>query len=81
MANEWIDILITYDGMEALIVKGALESEGIQVVENSLKISPFPVNMGKMGEVKLLVRKEDHQRATEILKTMEEASEEEPNDY
>ncbi len=70
-----MELLITYDEIEAQIVKKLLETEGIQVVLNSLKVRPYPVSIGRMGEVKLLVRKEDLDKAKEIIKAMENTSE------
>lgn len=70
--NEWEEILFTYDIVEAEIVKDLLESENIQVVVNSMKVTPYPVNIGKMGEVKLLVKKDDLEKARNILMIMKE---------
>lgn len=68
--SKWVELLFTYDEVEAQIVKRLLEGEGIQVVLNSMKVRPYPVSIGKMGEVKLMVREEDLERAKEILKAM-----------
>ncbi len=68
--SEWDEILFTYDEVEAQIVKGLLETEGIKVVMDSLKVRSFPVSIGRMGEIKLLVRSEDLERAREVLKAM-----------
>jgi hypothetical protein len=73
--DKWVELLVTYDEIEAQIVKKLLETEGIQVVLNSLKVRPYPVSIGRMGEVKLLVRKEDLDKAEEIIKAMENTSE------
>jgi len=70
--NEWEEILFTYDIVEAEIVKDLLELENIQVVVNSMKVSPYPVNIGMMGEVKLLVKKDDLEKARNILVIMKE---------
>jgi len=68
MNEDWVEVLITYDTLEAEIVKDLLESGGIPVVLRSSKVSPYPVNIGKMGEIKVLVRKEDKETAEEVLK-------------
>jgi hypothetical protein len=73
--NEWKEILFTYDDVEAEIVKDLLELENIQVVVNSMKISPFPVSIGRMGEIKLLVRKEDFEKAKETIQIMKNSQE------
>lgn len=73
--NEWSEVLFTYDEVEAEIVKDLLESEGIQVVVQSLKISPYPVNIGRMGEIRLIVRNGDIEKAKDILSVMEKGKE------
>jgi len=72
--SEWVELLFTYDEIEAQIVKTLLEGEGIQVVCNSMKVRPYPVSIGKMGEVKLMVMEEELERAKEILKAMGDLS-------
>lgn len=69
--DDWVELLVTYDETEVQIVKNILEGEGIQVVIKSLKVRPYPVSIGKIGEVRLLVKKEFLDKAKEILKIME----------
>jgi hypothetical protein len=73
--NEWVELLVTYDDTEIQIVKNILEAEGIEVVVNSLKIRPYPVSIGKIGEVRLLVKKDRFKDAMNILKIMKEEPE------
>ncbi|HZV46683.1 MAG TPA: DUF2007 domain-containing protein [Thermodesulfovibrionales bacterium] len=68
MSSEWVELLITYDPLEAEMIKDLLESGGITVVLRSSKVSPYPVNIGKMGEIKILVKKEDKETAEEVIK-------------
>jgi hypothetical protein len=68
MSGEWVEVLVTYDPVEAEIVKDLLESGGIPVVLRSSKVTPYPVNIGKMGEIKVLVKKEDKETAEEVIK-------------
>lgn len=68
MSEEWVEVLVTYDPVEAEIVKDLLESGGIPVVLRSSKVTPYPVNIGKMGEIKVLVRKDDKETAEELIK-------------
>ena len=68
MSEEWVEILITYDSTEAEIIKDLLESGGIPVVLRSSKLTSFPVNVGKIGEIKVLVREEDKEQAERIIK-------------
>jgi hypothetical protein len=67
MSEEWVELLITYDPVEAEIIKDILESGGIPVVLRSSKVSPYPVNIGKIGEVRLYVRKEDKETAEHVI--------------
>jgi|GEM_PF-781266 len=77
MSEEWTTLKITYDPIEAEIIKDLLESGDIPVVIRSAKVRPYPVNIGKMGEVKIMVREADRATAEEMLtKFMEESSEE-----
>lgn len=50
------------------MIKDLLESGEIETVIRSSKVTPYPVNLGKMGEVKVLVREEDRETAEELLK-------------
>jgi hypothetical protein len=68
MSSEWVEMLITYDPLEAEMIKDLLESGGIPVVLRSSKVSPYPVNIGKIGEIKILVKKEDKETAEEVIK-------------
>ncbi len=63
----WVEILVTYDALEAEMIKDLLESGEIPVVLRSSKVSPYPVNIGKMGEIKILVRKEDKESAERVI--------------
>lgn len=68
MSNKWVDVLITYDPIEAEIIKDLLESGGVPVVLRSSKVGPYPVNVGKMGEIKILVKEEDRELAEKVIK-------------
>jgi hypothetical protein len=72
MNEDWVQILVTYDTLEAEIIKDLLESGGIPVVLRSSKVSPYPVNIGKMGEIKVLVRREDKETAEDVIKGSDE---------
>ena len=72
--EEWVEILVTYDSLEAEMIKDLLESGGIPVVLRSSKVSPYPVNIGKMGEIKILVREEDKEAAESVVSAKGEES-------
>jgi hypothetical protein len=60
---------VTYDPVEAEMLKDMLEGGGIDVVLRSEKLTPFPVNVGKVGEIKLLVPKEGAEAARELIES------------
>jgi hypothetical protein len=68
MGDEWVVLLVTNDEIEAEMIKDLLESGGIPVVIRSGKVRPYPVSIGKMGEVKLLVRSADLEAAEAVIK-------------
>jgi hypothetical protein len=67
MDQEWVPVLITGDPVEAGMIKDLLESGGIPVITRSSKVSPFPVNVGKIGEIRLLVRISDREAAEKVI--------------
>lgn len=67
MPTTWVELLVTYDSLEAEIIKDLLESGGIPVVLRSAKVTPYPVNLGKMGEVKIIVKENDRERAEQVI--------------
>jgi len=67
MDKDWIELLITDDPLEAEMIKDLLESGGIPVVLRSSKVTPYPVNVGRMGEIKILVRRENRETAQEVI--------------
>ena len=69
---EWAEVLFTYDEIEAEIVQDILGAEGIEVSVRSRRVSQFPVNVCRMGEINLLVKQEDLEKARNVLKIMRE---------
>jgi hypothetical protein len=68
MPGKWIELIVTYDSLEAEMIKDLLESGGIEVEIRSAKVTPYPVNIGKMGEVKVLIKEEDRAAAEEMMR-------------
>ncbi len=63
----WVLLKIVYDETEAEIIMGLLQSGGIDVKVRSSKVLPYPVNIGKIGEIKIFVREEDLQEAERVI--------------
>jgi len=66
--DAWTVIYVTYDSLEAEMIKDLLESGEIPVVLRSSKVSPYPVNVGKIGEIKILVNYDDKEIAEKLIK-------------
>jgi len=49
------------------MIKDLLQSGGMPVVVRSSKVAPYPVNIGKMGEIRILVRVEDEEAAKQVI--------------
>jgi len=64
----WTVIYVTCDSLEAEMIKDLLESGEIPVVLRSSKVSPYPVNVGKIGEIKILVNDKDKDIAEKLIK-------------
>jgi hypothetical protein len=73
--DKWSELLVSYDEIEVQLIKNILDAENIPVVIDSLKIRPYPVNIGKIGEIRIMVREEDLKKAQEVLKIMKNPSE------
>ncbi|MBL7032416.1 MAG: DUF2007 domain-containing protein [Nitrospira sp.] len=67
---ELVEVLFTYDEIEAEIVQEVLEAEDIEVTVRSQRISLFPANVCKMGEIRLMVKDEDLERARKVIEIM-----------
>jgi hypothetical protein len=68
MENEWVELLITNSEIEAAMIKDLLESGGIAVTMRSARVRPYPVSIGRMSEIKILVKKTDLEAAQAFLK-------------
>ena len=66
--SEWSELLVTYDEIEAEMIKDLLESGGIPVKIRSSKVTPYPVNIGKMGEIRILVKEDDLEAAKAVIR-------------
>ncbi len=77
------ELVVVYTAMGELnadVIKGRLESAGIPVMLQSESESVFPMSVGEMGEVKLLVPKDQEQAARAVLDQVPEAEAAEPEE-
>ncbi|MBN2653930.1 MAG: DUF2007 domain-containing protein [Nitrospirae bacterium] len=62
-----MELVSTNDPLEAEMIMSILKSGGVTAVMKSSRVTPYPVNIGKMGEIKILVPEEDLQTAREAI--------------
>lgn len=67
MSEKWVEVFVTSDPLEAEMIKDLLESGDVPVVLRPSKVSPYPVTIGKMGEIKILVRASDKALAESVI--------------
>jgi hypothetical protein len=70
--GDFEEVFVTYDPVEAEMLKDVLEGGGIDVVLRSAKVTPFPVNVGKTGEIQILVPKPDAAEARKLIESFVE---------
>ena len=69
--ESWTQVALLADDVEADLVRGFLESEGIEARIDNRKFHMEPVNVGDLTGVKVLVHEDDAARARELLETRE----------
>lgn len=71
MQPQFIKVATFQYSAEALILKGRLEAEGIEVfLKNNNTIDTDPMMSNAVGGVQLFVRAEDSEKAREVLQTI-----------
>jgi len=65
--ENWMEVLNTDDESEATIARGLLESEGMESRAESSRVSQLPVAIGKLGEISVMVKASDYEKARRLL--------------
>ena len=65
--ENWMEVLNTDDESEATIAQGLLESEGMECRAESNRVSQLPVAIGKLGEISVMVKAHDYEKAQKLL--------------
>jgi hypothetical protein len=66
--REWVGIHTTTNEYEANIIKGLLETEGIFCLLKSSRVAQFPLAIGHLGEIKIMVAPSEAEQGKEILR-------------
>lgn len=69
--SSWVELCTVASDVEARLIQGRLETEGIPCTVESLKFSAEPVNVGRLAELRLYVLSEDLERARGLLEAAE----------
>ena len=68
--TELVVIFRTHSDVEASIVRGLLEANGVMsIVSSAIPHSVFPLTVDGLGEVRISVREDDAEEATRIIET------------
>jgi hypothetical protein len=68
-----VDVFVAAGDEEAIIVKGLLESEGIECsLSSDIPHTVMPLNVDGLGAVRITVAQEDAERARQIIREHEE---------
>ncbi|HIJ59745.1 MAG TPA: DUF2007 domain-containing protein [Nitrospirae bacterium] len=69
MEQKWIEIYVSLDSLEADMITELLKSCNIEVMVKSYRVSPYPVNIGRLAEIRIFVLEQDSETAREIIKS------------
>jgi hypothetical protein len=68
MDEEALVVVYTAGRMDAEVVRSMLEGDGIETrIDNPGAVAAYPVNVGAMGEARLLVKASDEPRARDLI--------------
>jgi len=65
--ENWTEVTTVADDVEADLIRGFLESEGIEAQIDNRKFHMEPVNFGDLTGIRVLARPEDVERAKGLL--------------
>ena len=71
VGKDWVELCITNSEHEAYIIIGLLKSYDIPSRIKSYRVSQFPLDVGHIGEIKILVLASDIEDAKEIIRDSE----------
>ena len=65
--ENWTQVALVPDDVEADLIRGFLESEGIEAQIDNRKFHMEPVNFGDLTGIRVMTRREDSERARSLL--------------
>ena len=64
----YAEIYLSYNEIEAGLIRELLEGEGISTVIRDMRITPYPINIGKFAEKRIAVPEGKAAEARELLR-------------
>ena len=74
-SEEWVEVAAVGDDEEAEIIAGLLESEGIPCEIEGVTHSPWPENLGALGDTRVMVPPDRAEEAKALLAEREKDAE------
>jgi hypothetical protein len=74
-SEEWVEVAAVGDDEEAEIIAGLLQSEGIPVEVEGVTHSPFPENLGALGDARVMVPPDRAEEARALIVEREKNAE------
>lgn len=65
--NNYVEIYLSYNEIEAELIKGLLEEKGISAMVRAMLISPYPINIGRFAEKRIAVPEHKIKEAKELI--------------
>lgn len=62
-----VDLYITYNPMEAQFIKDMLDDNDIASFVRGMEVSQFPMNVGTMGETRVVVESDKLRAAVDLI--------------
>lgn len=67
LGGEWVELLVTCDEFQADMIRDILLSGDIPAIIRSSRVTPYPVHIGKLGELRVFVRAGDLTMAKAVV--------------
>lgn len=71
---ELIDLYITYNPMEAQFIKDMLDDNDVACFTRGMEVSQLPMNVGNMGQTRVVVESEKLEEAIALIEKAIEAN-------
>ena len=67
ISNNYVEIYLSYNEIEADLIKELFENEGISIILRDLHITPYPISIGRFAEKRIAVPVDKVHKAKELI--------------